>query len=51
MDGLAGLYNRRYFETAFEVAWQNAVRNRERLALLTGVRSGMARNRVVAGTL
>ncbi len=34
MDGLTGLYNRRYFETAFEVAWQNAARNREHLALV-----------------
>ena len=34
MDGLTGLYNRRYFETAFEVAWQNAIRNRERIALV-----------------
>lgn len=34
VDGLTGLYNRRYFETAFEVAWQNAVRHRTRLALV-----------------
>lgn len=34
MDGLTGLYNRRYFETAFELAWQNALRHGTRLALL-----------------
>ena len=34
MDGLTGLYNRRYFETAFDVAWQDAVRHRSRLALV-----------------
>jgi diguanylate cyclase (GGDEF)-like protein len=34
VDGLTGLYNRRYFDTAFELAWQNAVRQRTRLALV-----------------
>ncbi len=34
MDGLTGLYNRRYFDTALEVNWQAAVRNKTRLALI-----------------
>ncbi|WP_022665875.1 GGDEF domain-containing protein [Desulfospira joergensenii] len=34
MDGLTGLYNRRYFETAFEIEWRQAVRNQTRIAVL-----------------
>jgi diguanylate cyclase (GGDEF)-like protein len=34
MDGLTGLYNRRYFDTAFEVSWQTAVRNKTLLTLM-----------------
>ncbi|MCG8635237.1 MAG: GGDEF domain-containing protein [Desulfobacterales bacterium] len=34
MDGLTGLYNRRYFDMAFEVGWQTAARNKTRLALI-----------------
>jgi len=34
LDGLTGIYNRRYFDTALEVAWQEAVRNQHRLALV-----------------
>ncbi|HCY84657.1 MAG TPA: hypothetical protein DHV36_05930 [Desulfobacteraceae bacterium] len=34
MDGLTGLYNRRFFDTAFKLAWQRALRNRQRLSLI-----------------
>ena len=34
LDGLTGIYNRRYFDTALDIAWQAAVRNRLRLSLL-----------------
>lgn len=34
VDALTGLYNRRYFDTAFEVAWQSAVRQKFPLTLL-----------------
>jgi len=34
LDGLTGIYNRRYFDTALEVAWQEAIRNQHRLALV-----------------
>jgi diguanylate cyclase (GGDEF)-like protein len=34
VDGLTGIYNRRYFDTALEIAWQDAVRNKSRLALV-----------------
>ncbi|MCG8617683.1 MAG: diguanylate cyclase, partial [Desulfobacterales bacterium] len=34
MDGLTGLYNRRFFDTAFELAWERALRKRQRLSLI-----------------
>lgn len=34
MDGLTGLYNRRYFEPVFEVEWMQAARNQTRIALI-----------------
>ncbi|MEH0023078.1 MAG: GGDEF domain-containing protein [Desulfobacter sp.] len=34
MDGLTGLYNRRYFDTALEIGWQSAARNRTCMALI-----------------
>lgn len=34
VDGLTGLYNRRYFDTALEVAWQGSVRQKTSLALV-----------------
>ncbi len=34
VDGLTGIYNRRYFDTALDVAWKDAVRNKTRLALV-----------------
>jgi diguanylate cyclase (GGDEF)-like protein len=33
-DGLTGLYNRRYFDTAFELEWRRGVRNRNSIALM-----------------
>jgi diguanylate cyclase (GGDEF)-like protein len=33
-DGLTGLYNRRYFDTALETEWQRAERSGEQLSLL-----------------
>lgn len=33
-DGLTGLYNRRYFDAAFEAEWQRAARSGEQLSLL-----------------
>ncbi|WDP83805.1 MAG: GGDEF domain-containing protein [Desulfobacter sp.] len=33
-DGLTGLYNRRYFDTALEIQWQEAMRNKSRLSLM-----------------
>lgn len=34
VDGLTGLYNRRYFDTAFDIEWQRAIRHKSCLALV-----------------
>lgn len=34
MDGLTGLYNRRFFDTAYKLGWQRAIRRRHRLSLI-----------------
>jgi len=34
VDGLTGLYNRRYFDTAFDIEWQRAIRHKSRLVLV-----------------
>ena len=33
-DGLTGLYNRRYFDTAFEYEWNRAIRNKTTIAMV-----------------
>ncbi len=34
VDGLTGLYNRRYFDTAFDIEWQRATRHKSCLVLV-----------------